>query len=301
MAARATGTATVSFGLVSIPVKIYSTGESRSAVRFNMLHAGCGTRLKQQYVCPTDDEVVERKDTVRGYEFAKGQYVMLSDDEYKALQEVATNAINLVEFVPAEAVDPVYLNKAYYLGPEKGGARAYKLLSQAMTESGLVGLAKYSARGKQYLVMVRPNDEGGLVMHQLKYADEIKEFSEVPIDEAPEATDAELGLARQLIEQIASQTFDPSKYTDEVKDRMLELINQKVEGAEITAVPEAAPQAQVIDLMAALKASLGEGEAASEPKKAKAKTSKAKASKPKGTKAKTTRAKGSSKKKASGD
>jgi DNA end-binding protein Ku len=282
MAARAIGSATVSFGLVSIPVKIYSTGESRSSVRFNMLHAECGTRVKQQYVCPTHDEVVPRNEMARGYEFAKNQYVTLSDEEYKTIQEVATNSIGLVEFVPAAAIDPVYLDKSYYLGPEKGGERAYKLLARAMSESGLVGLANYAARGKQYLVMVRPNAEGGLAMHQLKYADEIKTFDEIPVADAPEASDAELGLARQIIEQIAAQTFDPSKYRDEVKERMLELINQKVEGKEITALPEAAPQAQVIDLMAALKASLGE--AAGEPKKTKAAPAKAKAAKAKATK-----------------
>ena len=275
MAARAIGSATVSFGLVSIPVKIYSTGDSKAAVRFNMLHAECGTRVKQQYTCPTCEDVVSRNDMARGYEFAKNQFVTLDDDEYKALQEVATNAIGLVEFVPADKVDPVYMSKSYYLGPEKGGERAYKLLAQAMVESGLVGLARYSARGKQYLVMVTPNDAGGLVMHQLKYADEVKTFDEVPIADAPDATDAELGLAKQIITQISSETFAPEKYKDDVKDRMLELINQKVEGKEITAMPEAAPQAQVIDLMAALKASLGEAAGAA-PKKAKAKAKAAK-------------------------
>jgi DNA end-binding protein Ku len=269
MAARAIGSATVSFGLVSIPVKIYSTGDSKAAVRFNMLHAECGTRVKQQYTCPTCEEEVPRSDMARGYEFAKNQYVTLDDDEYKALQEVATNAIGLVEFVPAEKVDPVYVSKSYFLGPEKGGERAYKLLAQAMGDSGLIGLARYSARGKQYLVMVRPNNEGGLVMSQLKYADEVRTFDDVPIADAPEATDAELALAKQIIEQISSETFAPEKYQDDVKERMLELINNKVEGKEITAMPEAAPQAQVIDLMAALKASLGES-ADAEPKKAKA-------------------------------
>jgi DNA end-binding protein Ku len=269
MAARASGSATVSFGLVSIPVKIYSTGDSKSAVSFNMLHGECGSRVKQQYTCPTCEEVVPRGDMARGYEFAKGQYVTLSDEEYKALQEVATNSIGLVEFVPADKVDPIYVSKSYFLGPEKGGERAYKLLAQAMEESGLVGLARYSARGKQYLVMVRPNEDGGLVMSQLKYADEVKSFADVPVADAPDATDAELALAKQIISQISSETFAPEKYKDEVKDRMLELINNKVEGKEITAMPEAAPQAQVIDLMAALKASLGEA-AEAEPKKAKA-------------------------------
>lgn len=299
MAARAIGSATVSFGLVSIPVKIYSTGDSKSSVRFNMLHGECGTRVKQQYTCPTCEDVVPRSDMARGYEFAKNQYVTLDDDEYKALQEVATNAIGLVEFVPADKVDPIYMSKSYFLGPEKGGERAYKLLAQAMVESELIGLARYSARGKQYLVMVRPNDADGLVMHQLKYADEVKTFEDVPIADAPDATDAELALARQIIEQISSETFAPEKYTDEVKDRMLELINQKVEGKEITAMPEAAPQAQVIDLMAALKASLGEAAGAeATPKKTKAKTTTKKSAAKKSTK-KSTAKKKTTKKKAS--
>lgn len=293
MAARAIGSATVSFGLVSIPVKIYSTGDSKAAVRFNMLHAECGTRVKQQYTCPTCEDVVARSDMARGYEFAKNQYVTLDDDEYKALQEVATNSVSLVEFVPADKVDPIYVSKSYFLGPEKGGERAYKLLAQAMIDSALVGLARYSARGKQYLVMVRPNDENGLVMSQLKYADEVRTFEDVPIADAPDATDAELALAKQIISQISSETFAPEKYKDDVKDRMLELINNKVEGKEITAMPEAAPQAQVIDLMAALKASLGESADAA-PKKAKAASKKSTAKKTTAKKKTTSKKKASS-------
>ena len=269
MAPRAIGTATVSFGLVSIPVKIYSTGETSSSVRFNMLHKDCGTRVKQQYTCPTHDEVVPRSDMIKGYEFAKGQYVTITDEEHKALQAVGDSSIGLVEFVPVDSVDPVFMSKSYFLGPDKGGGRAYKLLSAAMEDSDLIGLANYAARGKQYLVAVRPNGQGGLVMHQLKYADEVKSFADIPVEEAPEATEAELGLAKQLIEQIRSETFAPEKYKDEVKEKMLTLINQKIDGSEITLPTDAAPQAQVIDLMAALKASLGESEAEATPKKTK--------------------------------
>jgi DNA end-binding protein Ku len=258
MAARAIGSGTVSFGLVSIPVKVFTTSESAQSVSFNMLHAKCGSRLRQQYVCPTDEEVVDRSEITRGYEFAKGQYVKISDDEYKALLEVGKNSIQLVEFVPAEKIDPVYLDKAYYLGPDKGGERAYKLLAEAMVKTGLVGVAKYAARGKQYLVMLRPNSEEGLVMHQLRYADEVRSFSEVSVPDAAPATAAELKLATQIIEQIAVDEFHPEQYEDEVKTRMLELIQQKIEGQEITAAPEEAPHAQVIDLMEALKRSLGE-------------------------------------------
>jgi DNA end-binding protein Ku len=259
MPARALSSATVSFGLVSIPVKLYSASETGTTISFNMVHAECGTRVKQQYYCPTHDRPVERSEISKGYEFARGQFVLIPDEEYKALQEVASNTLELTEFVPGDKVDPVYFEKSYYLGPDKGGERAYRLLTQAMIETGLHGIAKYAARGKMYLVLIRPHGEEGLVMHQLHYADEIKKFDEVPIKDAPPATAKELELASQIIQQIARKDFDPTEYRDEVRDRMQALIDQKVEGQEITAPPEAAPQAQVIDLMEALKQSLGMG------------------------------------------
>ena len=255
MPARAIGTATISFGLVSIPIKLYTTSESGSDVSFNMLHGACGSRLKQQYICTKDGEVVERDQMVKGYEFTKGQYVVLTADELKALDAVATNAIDLTEFVPATTVDPLLFEKSYYLGPDKGGERAYRLINQAMVESGLIGIATYSARGKQYVVAVRPFHEG-LIMHQLRYADEVKEWSEVPLPDLPEVKPTELALARQIISQITVAEFDNKKYKDDVKGRMLELIQGKIDGQEITAAPEA-PQGKIIDLMEALKASLG--------------------------------------------
>ena len=281
MSARAIGSGTVSFGLVSIPVKVYSSQETGSHIHFNMLHGACGSRLKQQYYCPTDQEIVKREDMARGYEFAKGRYVTLSDEEYKALLEESMGAIELTEFVPAAKVDPVFYEKTYYLGTDKGGERAYRLLGEAMIETGLVGLAKYSARGRQYLVLVRPNGDRGLIMHQLRYADEVKPFSEVPIKDAPEPKKPELDLAIQIIEQIANKDFQPQGYTDEVKARIQDKLERKVEGEEITAAPEAPAEGQIIDLMQALKASLGQPDAAagedapaeqapSEPKPAKA-------------------------------
>ncbi|MEZ4359051.1 MAG: Ku protein [Kofleriaceae bacterium] len=255
MPARSIGTATISFGLVSIPTKLYTTSESSHDISFNMLHAACGSRLKQQYICTKDGETVEREHMVKGYEYAKGQYVVLSAEELKALDAVATHTIALEEFVPAAAVDPLYLDKAYYLGPDKGGERAYRLLADAMIDSGLVGLASYSARGKQYIVLVRPF-QNGLVLHQLRYADEVKAWSEVPIGDLPEIKPNELGLAKQIIAQISADTFTPEKYKDEVQARMKDLIQKKIEGQEITSAPEV-PQGKVIDLMEALKASLG--------------------------------------------
>jgi len=255
MPARSIGTATISFGLVSIPTKLYTTNESGSDIHFNMLHDADGARLKQQYICTKCNEVVDREHTVKGYEHAKGQYVVFSPEELKALDAVATQTIALEEFVPASAVDPLYVEKSYYLGPDKGGERAYKLIHDAMLETGLVGIASYSARGKQYIVCVRPFHEG-LIIHQLRYAAEVKAWSEVPLPALPELKPAEIGLAKQIIQQIAHETFEPAKYKDDVQERMMQLINQKVEGQEITVAPEA-PVGKVIDLMEALKQSLG--------------------------------------------
>jgi DNA end-binding protein Ku len=256
MSARAIGSGTVSFGLVAIPIKVYSSGEPGSQVHFNLLHRPTGRKLKQQYVAPPDTTPVERSDMVRGYEFARGQYVILDDDEYKALQELGKNQIEIAEFVPESQIDPVFFDRAYYLGPDKGGDRAYHLLRAAMLRTGLVAVAKYATRGKQYLVLIRPRGDEGLVMHQLRYADEVKSFAEVDVAAAPELKEAELALAVQFIESIATEEFRPEKYSDEVKQRMLELIEQKVAGQAITTAPELPPQAQVIDLMAALRASL---------------------------------------------
>ena len=255
MPARSIGTATISFGLVSIPTKLYTTNESSGDIHFNMLHDADGARLKQQYICTKCNEVVDREHTVKGYEHAKGQYVVLSGEELKALDAVATQTIALEEFVPASAVDPLFVEKSYYLGPDMGGERAYKLIHDAMLETGLVGIASYSARGKQYIVSLRPY-QSGLIIHQLRYAQEVKPWEEVPIPDLPELKAAEIGLAKQIIQQIAHETFDPKKYKDEVSERMMDLIQKKVEGQEITAAPEA-PAGKVIDLMEALKASLG--------------------------------------------
>lgn len=271
MPARSIGTATISFGLVSIPTKLYTTNETSGDIHFNMLHDADGARLKQQYICTKCNEVVDRDHTVKGYEHAKGQYVVFTAEELKALDAVATQTIALEEFVPASAVDPLFVEKSYYLGPDKGGERAYKLIRDAMLETELVGIASYSARGKQYIVCLRPFREG-LILHQLRYSQEVKDWSEVPLPALPELKPAEIGLAKQIIQQIAHETFSPDKYKDEVQDRMMQLINQKVEGQEITVAPEA-PAGKVIDLMEALKASLGmaktddrKGAVAAEPK-----------------------------------
>jgi DNA end-binding protein Ku len=254
MTARSFASGTISFGLVTIPIKLYSTGESSSGIQLNMLHRKCGSRLKQQYICPTDDEVVGRDEMVKGYEYAKGQYVLFSDEELKALTPEPTNAVEITEFVPADQVDPVYFEKSTYVGPDKGGDRPYRLLSQAMRQTGRAALARYAARGKDYLVLLRPYEDG-LIMQQLRYADEIRKFDEVPVAPA-EVKEPELRLAIQLIEQIAADEFHPEAYEDNVRKRTRELIESKVQGEEIKAAPPEAPRAQIIDLMEALKASL---------------------------------------------
>ncbi len=253
MPARAIDTATIAFGLVSIPVKIYSSAEHSHEIHFHLIHEGCGERLHQQYVCPRHG-VVEREDMAKGYELTKGNFVELEKGELKALEAVASDEIAIREFVPASAIDPIYIDRTYYLGPDKGGERAYRLLRDALEQAHLVGVATYSARGKQYIVMVRPFEDG-LAMHQLRYADEVKPWSEVPLGKLPKSGAAELRLATQIIGQLEHETFDASQYEDEVKDRVRALIAEKAKGGEIVAAPEA-PRPEVTDLMAALKASL---------------------------------------------
>ena len=255
MAARSIGSLTIAFGLVSIPAKMFSATEASKAISFNMLHKDCGSRLKQQYLCLKEEIPVAREDIVKGYEFAKDQYVMFTPEELKALEEAGTQTAEITEFVPIESIDPVYFDKAYYLAPDKGGAKPYALLTRALRESGRCAVGRYAARGKQYIVMLRPI-EGGLVMQQLLYAAEVRSISDIEIPQT-EVKDVELKLAQQLIEQQASDTFDPTVYTDDVRARVEAAVQKKVEGQEITMaeVPESGG-AQVIDLMEALRASL---------------------------------------------
>jgi len=255
--ARAIAGATISFGLVSIPVKLYSATQASAGVSFHLLHGKCGSRVKQQYICPRDNELVARDEMVKGYEISKDQYVTFTPEELKALEERATETIDIAQFVTVSSIDPVYFDKPYYLSAEKGGEKAYMLLTEAMRESGRAALARYAARGKQYLVMVRPTTEkpGGLVLQQLLYADEVRPLAEVPLPDG-EVREPELKLARQLIDQIASETFEPTLYHDDVRERIQADIQRKMQGQDIaTSVPEPQP-ARIIDLMEALKASL---------------------------------------------
>jgi len=254
MAARPIASGIVSFGLVSVPVKLYPATRSKS-LSFNMLHKKDRARLKQQYVCSACGDVVERDDTVRGYEYAKGEYAVLSEDELQALEQKSDQSIEIEQFVPISMVDPVYFDKAYLLGPDKGGHKPYRLLGAAMRESGKCALARFSTRGKQQLVLLRPAD-AGLVLHTLFYADEVRSFDDVDLGDEVATKPAEVELAVKLIDQLATDRFDASLYEDEYRKAALAMIERKIEGQEVVSLSPRAPKAQVIDLMDALKQSL---------------------------------------------
>ena len=254
MAARPLGSATIAFGLVSIPVKLFSAAESAATVSFNQIDRRDGARVKQQLISSKTGEIVPKEEIVKGYEFAKDQYVLFTKDEIKALEVAATYMIDINEFVPDGSVERIYFDKAYYLGPDKGGARAYHLLAQALKASKRIGVGRYAVRGRQHLVMVRPK-ENGLMLEQLHFADEVRAFSEVPLEDV-EVKSAELELAKQLIAQGAKESFDPKSYRDEVRDQIMTLIQRKVEGEDISIAPTEKVEHKIIDIMEALKASL---------------------------------------------
>jgi DNA end-binding protein Ku len=255
MAARSIAALSISFGLVSIPVKVFSATESKSSVSFNLLHKSCGSRLKQQYLCLRENIPVERADMVKGYEFEKDKYVIFEPDELSALEATASHTIDIVSFMPSGAIDPIYFDKAYYLGPDRRGAKPYNLLARAMRDTGTCALAKWVWKGKQSMVQIRAVDEG-LVLQQLLYADEVRSIQEAGLEQV-EVQPAELALAQQIIEQNSVEGYDPTDYTDEEKQRVLAAIDQKIAGHKIT-VTEAPQHAggEVIDLMEALRASL---------------------------------------------
>jgi len=254
MAARSIGSGTISFGLVSIPIKVYVATQSKQ-LSFNMLHEPCGTRIKQHLFCPKDEKDVDRREIVKGYEFEKDRYVTFTDEELKALEAQANQSIDIQEFVPLTSVDPIYYENVHYLGPDKGAEKAYHLLGEAMRETGKVALAQYVRGGKEHLVVIRPYD-GGLVLHTMYYADEVRSLADVDTGGDPKIRPNELQMAEKLIEQLAEKDFEPQKYKDEYRERVQELIQKKVAGEEVTIAEPEKPRAQVIDLMDALKASL---------------------------------------------
>ncbi len=272
MAARAISSGTICFGLVSIPIKVYAATKSKS-VHFNMLHETDKSRLKQQYLCHTCGEVVERSATVKGYEYARDQYVVLTNEELEALEKKSDRTIEIEEFVPIEKVDPIYFDRPSLLGPDKGGHKAYRLLHDAMKKAGRVAVGRFATRGKQQLVLLRPMRDG-LTMHGLFYADEVRSFEDIELGEGVEIKQGELDLAGQLIDQLSQQTFDPGKYEDEYRLAVLEAVDRKVAGEEVVVMPSQESREKIIDLVAALKQSLSakrESEQARKPAKAKGK------------------------------
>ncbi len=265
MPARATSSATISFGLVSIPVKVYSAAQSKT-VRFNMLDGRDRSRVKQQYVNASSGDVVPRDEMVKGYEYAKGQYVVLTEEELKAFEQSTDRGIEIEEFVPMDRVDPLYYEKSNLLGPDKGGQKAYKLLVEAMTLMGRVAIGRFAARGKQQIVLIRPLQQG-LVMQGLYYADEVRSFDDIEFGDPVELKKGEVDLATQLIEQLSSDEFDPGRYEDEYRRAVLELVDRKVAGEDIVVMPKSEVREQIVDLVAALKKSIEDkgGEADEKP------------------------------------
>jgi DNA end-binding protein Ku len=254
--ARAIASLTISFGLVAIPVKLYSATISSERISFNLLRQKDGSRVKQQYVAVNDGELVERAEMTKGYEFAKGQYVMFSPEELKALEDTTTHTIDITQFVPLESVDPVYFAGTYYLAPDKGGAKPYSLLATALKKAGQCAIGRWVSRGKEHIVIVRPMNEG-LAMHQLHFKAEVREIKDLGVEAAP-VSDAELKLATQLIDQLAAKRFDPNEYVDEHRARVEAAIQRKVEGKEVSFAepPSVEGASNVVDLMEVLKASL---------------------------------------------
>ena len=257
MAARSIGSGTISFGLVSIPIRMYVATHSEQ-LSFNMLHRECGTRIRQQLYCPRDERVVERSEIIKGYQFEPDRYVTFTDEELRALEAEANRSIEIQEFVPIDKVDPVYFENVHYLGPDKGAEKAYHLLAQAMRETGKVALAQAVSRGKEELILIRPVD-GGLALHSMYHADEVRSFKEIDTGGEPKLKANELELARKLVEQLATKSFHPEQYEDHYRERVEAMVKRKMEGEEITVAEVEKPRAQVIDLMDALKKSLGRG------------------------------------------
>jgi DNA end-binding protein Ku len=253
---RSIASLTISFGLVAIPVKLYSATVSSERISFNLLREKDGSRVKQQYIAVNDGKVVDRSEMVKGYEFAKDQYVMFKPEEIKALEDATTHSIDIGQFVPLESVDPVYFDGTYYLAPDKGGAKPYTLLATALRKASQAAVGRWVSRGKEHIVVIRPMGDG-LAMHQLHFKAEVRDVKDLGIEPAP-VSDAELKLAEQLIDHLAAKRFDPNEYHDEFRDRVEAAIRKKVEGKEVSLAepPAVAHKGNVIDLMEALRASI---------------------------------------------
>jgi len=253
MTARAIGSGTISFGLVSIPFKVYTAASSHN-LSFNLLHKKCSGRMKQQYLCPVDNAVVERADMVKGFEFAKDQYVTFTEEELKKLESAKVDSLEITEFVPEATVDPIHVEKNFYIGPDRGGDKAFQLLAHAMKRTKKVAVGRYWTRGRQQVVLIRPH-MNGLVMQYIYYGSEVRSYDEVGVGSQTAFKDIELDLADKLIAQLSTSEFKADKYRDEYQDRVRAAVDQKVAGLEVT-FAEDAPRAIITDLFEALKRSL---------------------------------------------
>ena len=263
--ARAIGNGVLSFGLVSIPVEIHSAIQDQG-VHMHLLHKKCGSRVRNQMICPVCKVVVERDDLVRGFELSKGNYVQITEEELESLEAEANNAIEFREFVPVDKLDPVYFESSYYLAPSKGAEKPYRLLAETLEKTGRVALAQTVFHEKESLVAVR-SVQNGLVMHFMYFKDEVRDFEQIPKGEGEKVPKREIDLAGDLIEKLSADEFKPKKYHDEYRERFLAMIDQKVNGEEITVAPPAPERGRgkVVDIFAALKQSLEQASAQNRP------------------------------------
>jgi DNA end-binding protein Ku len=275
----------ISFGLVNVPVKLFSA-VNRKTVRFNQLNKDTGNRIQQKRVDPETGEELSYEQIVKGYELTKDRYVVITPEELDALDPEKTRTIDIEDFVDLDEIDPVYYDHPYYLVPDKGAAKAYGLLLGAMKEAGKVAIARVVIRSKEQLVAIRPGEGDVLMMETMLFHDEVvpsDDLDELPSAKELKASDRELKMAQQLIDSLSSE-FDPSRYRDEYRDKVLDLIERKASGEEIAVQPEAPEPARVPDLMAALEASLAavkdtsdDGKGSSKKKKSSSKREKEKA------------------------
>ena len=259
MALRPLRNATISFGLVSIPVRFYTATKSED-VHFNLLHESCGTRVNRKWWCPHHEKIVESDELIKGYAISKNKYVTFADEEIEALESDGNRALDITEFVDLKEVDPIFFEKAYFLGPAPGGGKTYKLLSQAMKKQNKAAVARWVAAGKEHLVVIRPF-EHGLALHTMFYADEVRDFDAIDLEDAP-VRDKQIQLAETLINELTEKKFNPMQFKDEYRERLLERIREKSRGKTIEIETHEEPKGgEVVDIMEALRRSLGSGRA----------------------------------------
>ena len=260
MALRPLRNATITFGLVNIPVRFYTATKSED-VHFNLLHESCGSRVNRKWWCPHHEKIVESSELVRAYEISKNKYVTFSDEEIETLETDDNRALDISEFLQLDQIDPVFFEKAYFLGPGPGGGKTYKLLSQAMKKQNKVALARWVSANREHLVILRPFEDG-LVLHTMYYADEVRDFASVEKEDAP-VKDKEIKLAEMLIDELTEKKFNPLQYKDQYRERLLDRIKDKSKGKAIVSdeKEEEDKGGEVIDIMEALRRSLEGGRA----------------------------------------